>query len=100
MALRVLIDGWELTGYGRVSGLGSVVRNLVRELDARDDLDVELMVSDPAAAPGSVRSALVRRHWPEGRKGTYEHELRLPLVPVAKPTEEAVDFAMRHTGLI
>lgn len=28
------------------------------------------------------------------------NELRLPLVPVAKATEDAVDFAMRHAGLI
>ncbi|KRA51450.1 4-hydroxy-tetrahydrodipicolinate synthase [Devosia sp. Root635] len=28
------------------------------------------------------------------------NELRLPLVPVARETEQAVDFAMRHAGLI
>ena len=28
------------------------------------------------------------------------NELRLPLVPVSRATEEAVDFAMRHAGLI
>jgi 4-hydroxy-tetrahydrodipicolinate synthase len=28
------------------------------------------------------------------------NELRLPLVPIAKATEEAVDFALSHAGLI
>lgn len=34
------------------------------------------------------------------RLGLCANELRLPLVPVSKTTEEAVDFALRHAGLI
>ncbi|MCP8882532.1 4-hydroxy-tetrahydrodipicolinate synthase [Devosia sp. XJ19-1] len=28
------------------------------------------------------------------------NEMRLPLVPISKPTQDAMDFAMRHAGLI
>ena len=34
------------------------------------------------------------------RLGLCANELRLPLVPVSKATEEAVDFALAHAGLI
>ncbi len=34
------------------------------------------------------------------RLGLCRNELRLPLVPVAKPTEEAIDVALRHAGLL
>lgn len=34
------------------------------------------------------------------RLGLCENELRLPLVPVSQPTQEALDFALRHAGLI
>ena len=28
------------------------------------------------------------------------NEMRLPLTPISKPTQDAMDFAMRHAGLI
>jgi len=34
------------------------------------------------------------------RLGLCRNELRLPLVPVSKPTQEAIDMAMTHAGLL
>ncbi len=74
--LRVLIDGWELTSFGRWSGLGSFIRNLSRELAARPDLDVSVLVCERDAVPPGAAATLCRRRWRQGRKGIYEHELR------------------------
>jgi 4-hydroxy-tetrahydrodipicolinate synthase len=34
------------------------------------------------------------------RLGLCQNELRLPLVPISRPTEEAIDAAMAHAGLL
>lgn len=34
------------------------------------------------------------------RLGLCANEMRLPLVPIAKPTQEAMEFAMAHAGII
>ena len=43
--------------------------------------------------PGGIKYAV-------SRLGLCRNEFRLPVVPVSKPTEEAIDFALAHAGLL
>ena len=53
--LRVLVDGRELTGMGRYSGLGTFTRSLLGALSRQGSVDVRVLTTDPAS--GVLRHA-------------------------------------------
>jgi glycosyltransferase involved in cell wall biosynthesis len=73
-ATRVVVDGRELTGMGRFSGLGTFTRNLLRSLADDPNLDLRVLSSDPASAPAGVEPVRVWRRFHERRRSVYEHE--------------------------
>ena len=110
----ILLSGEDITalafnahgGHGCISVTSNIAPRLcsqMQELSLAGDFKNALLVQDKLVHlhknlfmepnPTAVKYAA-------NRLNLCANELRLPLVPVAKPTEEAVDFAMRHAGLI
>ncbi len=110
----VLLSGEDITalafnahgGHGCISVTSNIAPRLcaqMQELSLAGDFKGALLVQDKLVHlhknlflepnPTAVKYAA-------SRLNRCANELRLPLVPVARATEEAVDFAMRHAGLI
>ena len=110
----ILLSGEDITalafnahgGHGCISVTSNIAPRLCSEMQEKSlsgDFKGALLVQDKLVHlhknlfmepnPTAVKYAA-------NRLNLCANELRLPLVPVAKSTEEAVDFAMRHAGLI
>jgi 4-hydroxy-tetrahydrodipicolinate synthase len=110
----ILLSGEDITalafnahgGHGCISVTSNIAPRLcsqMQELSLAGDFKGALAVQDKLVHlhknlflepnPTAVKYAA-------SRLNRCANELRLPLVPVAKATEDAVDFAMRHAGLI
>jgi 4-hydroxy-tetrahydrodipicolinate synthase len=110
----ILLSGEDITalafnahgGHGCISVTSNIAPRLcseMQELSLSGDFKGALLVQDKLVHlhknlflepnPTAVKYAA-------SRLNRCANELRLPLVPVARATEEAVDFAMRHAGLI
>lgn len=110
----ILLSGEDITalafnahgGHGCISVTSNIAPRLcsqMQELSLSGDFKGALLLQDKLVHlhknlfmepnPTAVKYAA-------SRLNRCANELRLPLVPVAKATEEAVDFAMRHAGLI
>ncbi len=110
----ILLSGEDITalafnahgGHGCISVTSNIAPRLcaeMQELSLAGDFKGALLVQDKLVHlhknlflepnPTAVKYAA-------SRLNRCANELRLPLVPVARATEEAVDFAMRHAGLI
>lgn len=110
----ILLSGEDITalafnahgGHGCISVTSNIAPRLCAEMQDKSlagDFKGALLVQDKLVHlhknlfmepnPTAVKYAA-------SRLNRCANELRLPLVPVAKATEEAVDFAMRHAGLI
>ncbi|SEP70830.1 dihydrodipicolinate synthase [Devosia sp. YR412] len=110
----ILLSGEDITalafnahgGHGCISVTSNIAPRLcseMQELSLAGDFKGALLVQDKLVHlhknlfmepnPTAVKYAA-------SRLNRCANELRLPLVPVSKATEEAVDFAMRHAGLI
>ncbi len=109
-----LLSGEDMTalGFNAHGGHGciSVTSNVAPRLCAQMQ---ELSLAGDFKAALAIQDKLVHLHknlflepnptavkYAASRLGLCANELRLPLVPVSKATEEAVDFALRHAGLI
>jgi glycosyltransferase involved in cell wall biosynthesis len=77
--LRVLVDGRELTGMGRYSGLGSFTRNLLGALGRAGSLQIRVLTTDPRAVPAGVEPLKMWRRFDERRRSIYEHEALISL---------------------
>ena len=110
----ILLSGEDITalafnahgGHGCISVTSNIAPRLcaqMQELSLAGDFKGALLVQDKLVHlhknlflepnPTAVKYAA-------SRLNRCANELRLPLVPVARATEEAVDFAMRHAGLV
>ncbi|WP_316359945.1 4-hydroxy-tetrahydrodipicolinate synthase [Devosia sp.] len=110
----ILLSGEDITalafnahgGHGCISVTSNIAPRLcaqMQEFSLAGDFKGALLVQDKLVHlhknlflepnPTAVKYAA-------SRLNRCANELRLPLVPVARATEEAVDFAMRHAGLI
>lgn len=110
----ILLSGEDITalafnahgGHGCISVTSNVAPRLcsqMQELSLAGDFKGALAAQDKLVHlhknlflepnPTAVKYAV-------SRLNRCANELRLPLVPVARATEDAVDFAMRHAGLI
>ena len=110
----ILLSGEDITalafnahgGHGCISVTSNIAPRLCSQMQ-------ELSLSGDFKGALAIQDKLVHLHknlfmepnptavkYAANRLTLCANELRLPLVPVAKPTEEAVDFAMRHAGLI
>ena len=77
--VKVVIDGRELTGMGRFSGLGTFTRNLLSGLARDPDLRVRALSTDPAAVPDGVEAVRMWRRFDERRRSVFEHEALISL---------------------
>jgi glycosyltransferase involved in cell wall biosynthesis len=77
--LRVLVDGRELTGMGRFSGLGSFTRGLLGGLSRQESVEVRALATDPGAVPAGVEPIRMWRRFDERRRSIYEHEALISL---------------------
>lgn len=75
---NVLVDATVLTRAGGDRGMGTYVRELLRELGRRDDLEVSALWPRNAASPPGVHAIEVERK-NRGRFQFLEHGLRLPV---------------------
>jgi glycosyltransferase involved in cell wall biosynthesis len=73
----VTVDASELTTHSRYRGIGTYLREIVRRLAARSDLEVRALATRVDALPAGVVPVLARR-WAPDRLRTREHDLRLP----------------------
>lgn len=110
----ILLSGEDITalafnahgGHGCISVTSNIAPRLCSQMQ-------ELSLSGDFRGALAIQDKLVHLHknlfmepnptavkYAANRLNLCANELRLPLVPVARPTEEAVDFAMRHAGLI
>jgi 4-hydroxy-tetrahydrodipicolinate synthase len=110
----ILLSGEDITalafnahgGHGCISVTSNIAPRLcsqMQELSLAGDFKGALLVQDKLVHlhknlfmepnPTAVKYAA-------SRLNRCANELRLPLVPVARETEQAVDFAMRHAGLL
>lgn len=110
----ILLSGEDMTalGFNAHGGTGciSVTSNVAPRLCSQMQ---ELSLAGDFKAALAIQDKLVHLHknlfvepnptavkYAANRLNLCANELRLPLVPVSKATEEAVDFAMAHAGLI
>ncbi len=77
--VKVVVDGRELTGMGRFSGLGTFTRNLLGALAHDARLDVRVLSTDPDAVPAGLDPVRVWRRFHERRRSVYEHEALISL---------------------
>jgi glycosyltransferase involved in cell wall biosynthesis len=78
-AVRVLVDGRELTGMGRFSGLGTFTRNLVGALAEIDSLSMRVLTTDTSVVPEGVQPVRMWRRFDARRRAMYEHEALISL---------------------
>ena len=110
----ILLSGDDSTalGFNAHGGHGciSVTANVAPRLCAQMQ---DLSLAGDFAAAREINDRLVYLHrdlflepnpspakYVANRLNLCANEMRLPLVPIAKTTEDAMDFAMRHAGLI
>jgi len=110
----ILLSGDDSTalGFNAHGGHGciSVTSNVAPRLCAQMQ---ELSLSGDFAAARDINDKLAYLHkdlfmepnpapakYVANRLNLCANEMRLPLTPVSKPTQDAMDFAMRHAGLI
>ncbi len=100
--LRVLVDGRELTGMGRYSGLGTFTRSLLGAMSRQGSMEVRALTTDPGAVPEGVAPIRMWRRFDERRRSIYEHEalisldvLRCRSDVVYSPVLSGVPFAGR-----
>jgi 4-hydroxy-tetrahydrodipicolinate synthase len=110
----ILLSGEDMTalGFNAHGGAGciSVTSNVAPRLCAQMQ---ELSLAGDFKGALAIQDKLVHLHknlflepnptavkYAAHRLNLCANELRLPLVPIAKATEEAVDFALQHAGLI
>ena len=110
----ILLSGEDMTalGFNAHGGNGciSVTSNVAPRLCAQMQ---EACLAGDFAAALKVQDKLVHLHknlflennpggvkYAASRLGKCTNEFRLPLVPVSKANEEAIDFALRHAGLL
>jgi glycosyltransferase involved in cell wall biosynthesis len=98
----VLVDGRELTGMGRFSGLGTFTRSLLGALAHIDSVDTRVLTTDRAATPPGVKAIRMWRGFHERRRSVYEHEalisfdvLRCRSDVVYSPVLGGIPFARR-----
>lgn len=77
MGLAVVVDAWHLGGPSGQRGIGTYIRELLRALAARDDVEVRALASRSIDVPPRVLRVPITRRAP-GRWAAREHELRLP----------------------
>src|ERR671911_1812555 len=77
--VRVVVDGRELTGMGRYSGLGTLTRNLLDALGRDRRLAIRVLSTDPGAVPAGLEPVRVWRRFHERRRSVYEHEALISL---------------------
>jgi alpha-1,3-rhamnosyl/mannosyltransferase len=77
--IRVLVDGRELTGMGRYSGLGTFTRNLLASLATTDGIDVRALTTDTDVLPEGVEPVRMWRRFDTRRRSIYEHEILISL---------------------
>ncbi len=93
-------------GHGCISVTANVAPRLSSKMQ-------EFCMANDFAAAREINDKLVYLHrdlfmepnpspakYVANRLNLCANEMRLPLVPVSKPTQDAMDFAMRHAGLI
>jgi len=78
-AIRVVVDGRELTGNGRFGGLGSFTRSLLASLAADSTLRVRALTTDTGTVPAGVEPVRILRRFDERRRSVYEHEALVSL---------------------
>lgn len=110
----ILLSGEDMTalGFNAHGGNGciSVTSNIAPRLCAQMQ---DLSLAGDFKGALAIQDKLVHLHknlflepnptpvkYAASRLGLCQNELRLPLVPASKATEEAVDFALSHAGLI
>lgn len=76
MKTNVLVDASQLSGQSAYSGIGTYVRELLGHLGGRPDLSLSAMVTGDALTPDGVERRPIGRHFREGRRAVWEHELR------------------------
>lgn len=86
-ALRVLLDGTQLTGQSSRSGIGTYVRELIAGLAQNPALNIDVMATREASMPAGVTKVTVRRQWRYGRKFEWEHELLRPFTIFRSPAD-------------
>lgn len=86
-ALRVLVDGTQLTGQSSRSGIGTYVRELIGGLARDPTLNVDVMATPEASVPAGVTKVTVRRQWRYGRKFEWEHGLLRPFTIFRSPAD-------------
>lgn len=110
----ILLSGEDVTalgfnahgGHGCISVTSNIAPRLCSEMQQKS-------LSGDFAGALAIQDKLVHLHkavfvepspapvkYGASRLGLCANELRLPLVPASKSAEEAMDFAMRHAGLI
>lgn len=110
----ILLSGEDITalafnahgGHGCISVTSNIAPRLCSQLQ-------ELSLAGDFKGALAVQDKLVHLHrnlflepnptavkYAANRLNLCTNELRLPLVPVARETQDAVDFALRHAGLI
>jgi glycosyltransferase involved in cell wall biosynthesis len=77
--LRILVDGRELTGMGRCSGLGTFTRSLLEALGRQPGLAVRALTTAPGTVPAKVEPIRMWRRFDERRRSIYEHEALISL---------------------
>jgi glycosyltransferase involved in cell wall biosynthesis len=77
--VRVLVDGRELTGMGRYSGLGTFTRGLLGGLSRQGSVEVRALATDPGTVPVGVEPIRMWRRFDERRRSIYEHEALISL---------------------
>lgn len=110
----ILLSGEDMTALGfnahGGSGCISVTANVAPRLCSQLQ---ELSLAGDFRGALAIQDKLVHLHrnlflepnptavkYAANRLNLCANELRLPLVPITKPTEDAIDFALRHAGLI
>jgi 4-hydroxy-tetrahydrodipicolinate synthase len=110
----ILLSGEDMTALGfnahGGSGCISVTANVAPRLCSQLQ---ELSLAGDFKGALAIQDKLVHLHrnlflepnptavkYAANRLNLCANELRLPLVPITKPTEDAIDFALLHAGLI
>jgi glycosyltransferase involved in cell wall biosynthesis len=77
--VRVLVDGRELTGMGRFSGLGTFTRNLLGAMAEIDSVSVRALTTETSVVPEGVEPVRMWRRFDARRRAMYEHEVLISL---------------------
>lgn len=77
-AVRVVLDGYQLTDGSEQRGIGTVLRHVLPGLAGDDRLAVSVLARPAARVPDGVERIHLARHDLRPRLAHLEHELRLP----------------------